>query len=348
MDKSRSRASGAPPSRDRGPPSLDDATARSILTSVPAIIYVYDVEKRAVVFLNRRLGEYLGYEKPSRAEAGTEWRDLIHPEDAERFAEYGERLRNVRQSEVVAWEYRLRHSSGEWRWFASHDVLLESNPDGTARLVVGSASDVTQQKLAQEHKDILLGEMQHRTRNLTAVIDAIARQSLPKDEPAVEQYYKTFIARLRTLFSAAEIVMSSQERVADLQKILDVAIAPFRDQATEGRIRLSGPPVSMAEEAAASLALAVHELATNAIKYGALSRRGGTVALNWQVRTKNGAPRLEVAWKERGGPQVKSPAHEGFGARVIRYAAARQKDGKVRLDYAPEGVSCEIGFSLPA
>ena len=346
MGKSGSRATGARPRRGQSSRSPDAVTAESILKTAPAIIYVYDIVNRTVAFQNRKLSEQLGYDE-AFAETTNEWRELVHPEDAARLGDYHQRISNIKPGETLVGEFRVRHASGEWRWFASHEVLLESNPNGTPRLTVGSASEVTQQKKAQEHKDLLLGEMQHRTRNLTAVIDAIARQSLPRGDPAVEQYYKTIIARLRTLFSAAEIVMSSQTRVADLQKILDVAVAPFRDETSEDRIRMSGPPVSMAEEAAASLALAVHELATNATKYGALSRAGGTVALNWQVLSDDGAPRIEIAWKEHGGPRVQSPVREGFGARVIRYAAARQKDGNVRLDYAPDGLTCEIGFTLP-
>lgn len=345
IDKSPPRTPGAASSGNRSSLPPDEATAKSILETAPAIIYVYDIAKRTVVFQNRRLGDELGYGEASSADAANEWRKLVHPDDTQRLEQL---IRNIRPGEVLVREYRVRHSSGEWHWFTSQDVLLESNADGTPRLTVGSASDVTQQKQAQEHKDLLLSEMQHRTRNLTAVIDAIARQSMPKGQPAVEQYYKTFIARLRALFSAAEIVMSSQERVADLQKILDVALAPFHDDATADRIQLSGPSVSMAEEAAASIALAVHELATNATKYGALSAVGGTIALNWEVLAKDGAPRIEIAWKERGGPRVQAPTREGFGARVIRYAAARQKDGNVSLDYDPDGLSCRIAFALPA
>jgi PAS domain S-box-containing protein len=330
------------------PLSADEANAWRILETAPAIIYVYDVAKGEVVFQNRRLAAQLGYEEGSAPAEGNEWRRLLHPDDARHLAGYDDRIRKILPDETLSWEFRVRHANGEWRWFASHDRLLTSNPDGSPRFTVGSASDVTLQKQANEHKELLLNEMQHRTRNLTAVIDAIARQSIPKNQPAVEQYYKAIIARLRALFAAAEIVMSSQRRVADLERILDVALAPFRDETSAGRIALNGPPVSMPEETAASLALAVHELATNAMKYGALSQPAGNVALTWQVSSKDGPARIDISWKERGGPRVKVPSHEGFGARVIRYAAARQKDGRVNLDYEADGVSCKIGFELPA
>lgn len=325
---------------------LDAALATRVLEGAPAIIYVYDVDHERIVFQNRNPAALLGYTGVPAPEVETGWRTLVHPDDVRSMPEYRRRLKAIKPGEILSQEFRVRHADGNWHWFASRDVLLESHPDGSPHYIVGSANDVTQQRKAQEHQELLLAEMQHRTRNLTTVIDAIARQSIPKGQPAIDEYYKVFIARLRALFSAAEIVMASQARVADLRKILETTLEPFGDEAKEKRIRLDGPSLAMPEEAAAGLALAVHELATNATKYGALSAPAGSVSLVWKVGGMNGTPKLEILWKEKGGPPVKPPSHEGFGSRVIRYAAARQKEGKVDLDYSSEGLSCRIAFSL--
>jgi len=325
---------------------LGSELAKRVLEKAPAIIYVFDVARERVVFQNRNPGALLGYPDALAERVEGEWRTLVHPDDVRALPEYRRRLKAIKAGEILSWEFRVRHANGSWHWFATHDVLLEASGDGTPKLTVGSASDVTQQRQAQEHQELLLAEMQHRTRNLTTVIDAIARQSLPRNQPAVEEYYRVIIARLRALFSAAEVVMASEARMADLRKILEATLAAFDDEGTKARIALEGPPLAMPEEAAASLALAVHELATNATKYGALSSREGIVNLTWDLNRSNGTPKLEILWKENGGPPVKQPSHEGFGSRVIRYAASRQKDGKVDLTYASDGVSCRIAFAL--
>jgi PAS domain S-box-containing protein len=314
--------------------------AAQVLARTPAVIYVQDLKKGGIVFLNRQIGALLGYPEG----AIPAWSDIMHPDDLAALKEYGKRIGKIRDGETMSFEYRVRDVHGDWHWFATRDTLLSSDKDGNPAFVVGSASDVTEQKQAEEHKDVLLHEMQHRTRNLTALIDAIARQSMPPGEPAVETYYKTFIARLRALFGAAEIVMSSQQRRADLGEILKVALSPFSAD-TGDRLRVEGPAVQLQEQTAASVALAIHELATNAMKYGALSTPEGQVSLRWKAKPKDKAAHVEIVWKESGGPPVRSPSREGFGSRVIRYATSRERDGSVVLAYEPSGVMCTIGFT---
>jgi PAS domain S-box-containing protein len=324
-----------------GPPAGRFDSAR-VLAKAPTVIYVHDVNSGGMVFLNRQIGALLGYP----ADNMPKWSDIMHPDDLKALAAYGKRIRAIRDGETLSFEYRVRDAHGDWHWFATRDTLLSIGKDGKPRFVVGSASDVTEQKQAQEHKDVLLHEMQHRTRNLTALIDAIARQSMPAGEPAVEAYYKTFIARLRALFGAAEIVMGSQRRQADLGEILKAALSPFSADTGE-RLRVEGPSVQVQEQTAASVALAIHELATNAMKYGALSTPDGQVSLLWSAKPKDNAAHVEIVWTESGGPPVRSPSREGFGSRVIRYATSRERDGSVALAYEPSGVTCRIGFTTP-
>jgi PAS domain S-box-containing protein len=316
--------------------------AAQVLAKAPAIIYVHEIRTGAIVFLNRQIGALLGYPEDSVPE----WAEIMHPDDRNALAAYEKRVATIREGETLSFEYRVRDVHGDWRWFATRDMLLSADTDGKPAFVVGSASDVTEQKQAEEHKDVLLHEMQHRTRNLTALIDAIARQSMPPNEPAVENYYRTFIARLRTLFGAAEIVMGSQRRQADLGDILKAALLPFAADTGE-RLHVEGPRVQVQEQTAASVALAIHELATNAMKYGALSTPKGQVSLQWKSKAKDKSAHVEIVWKESGGPLVRTPLREGFGSRVIRYATSRERDGSVVLAYEPSGVTCTIGFTTP-
>jgi PAS domain S-box-containing protein len=320
---------------------LEAALARHVLETVPSIIYVYDVKLERNVFQNRRLSELLGG-APSDAQAASEWTNYLHPDDAPRFPAHRKRLKAIRAGQALSWEFRLRHKDGDWRWFNTSDVLLEADRSGAPRLIVGSAADITEQKKIDEHKDVLLGEMRHRARNATTMIEAIGRQTLPRDQPEVEAYFKSYAARLRALFSAGEVVLSSSARLADMRALLESALEPFRVNGEKSRIELEGPAIEITEQVAGSLALAVHELATNASKYGALSGSNGSVSLKWDVSRG----RIRLDWKEKNGPPVAKPSHEGFGTRVIRHVARRESGGAVDLAYNPDGVRCRFEFSV--
>jgi len=320
---------------------LEAALARRVLEAVPAIVYVYDVKEGRNVFQNRRLGELLG--DASDTHQGTaEWQRYLHPDDEAKFPAHRKRLRAIRAGETLSWEFRLRHAQGDWRWFNARDVLLKVDTDGEPRLIVGSAADITDQKKIDEHKDVLLGEMRHRARNATTMIEAIGRQTLPRDQPEVEAYFKAYVARLRALFSAGEVILSSSARLADLRALLESALEPFRVNGERARIEIEGPPIEIAEQVAGSIVLAVHELATNASKYGALSAAKGSVSLTWDV--SHG--RVKLDWKEKNGPPVTKPAREGFGTRVIRHVARQQSGGAVDLAYSREGVRCSFEFNV--
>jgi PAS domain S-box-containing protein len=319
-----------------GPPSqqLDPALTYRVLEAAPMVTYVYDVQRERSVFQNRRFGELLGH-PPSD---GSEWALHIHPDDAERFPAHRERLKSIKRGETLSWEFRMRDVSGDWRWFLSRDSLLASDESGQPELVVGIASEITEQKRAEQHKELLADEMRHRARNLVAIVQAIGRMSRPKDQPEVNKYIDVFMGRLLTLLNTGGIVLSSTSRTADLREILDAALKPFASP----RISIQGPAVSLSEHTAGGMALAFHELATNAIKYGALSVEAGGVAIVWTVE----GSQFSMTWKESSGPLVAAPTSEGFGGLVIRQSIAREKGAKLALDYLPEGLVCRFEFEL--
>jgi PAS domain S-box-containing protein len=317
-----------------GPPSqqLDPALTLRVLEAAPMVTYVYDIRHERSVFQNRRFGELLGH-PPSD---GSEWALHIHPDDAERFPVHRERLKSIKRGETLSWEFRMRDVSGDWRWFLSRDSLLASDENGRPELVVGIASEITDQKRAEQHKELLADEMRHRARNLVAIVQAIGRMSRPKGQPEVNKYIDVFMGRLLTLLNTGGIVLSSTSRTADLREILDAALKPFASP----RISIQGPAVSLSEHTAGGMALAFHELATNAIKYGALSAETGSVAIAWKVE----GPQFSMTWRETGGPPVVAPTSEGFGGLVIRQSVAREKGAKIALDYLPEGLICRFEF----
>jgi PAS domain S-box-containing protein len=312
----------------------DPGFARAVLESTPAVIYVYDVQAEKSVYQNRRLSELLGHE-PDPSKELTEWQSFIHPDDAARFPAHRERLKKIKDGETVIWEYRLRASDGTWRWFQSRDVLLSKNAGGPL-LVVGNSADISEQKETETRHALLVGELRHRSKNFGAIVNAIARQTAPKDETAAAPF-NALVARLTTLLKTGDLVLETEPRVAPLKTVLETTLKPFVGR--QERIAIEGPEAALVEEAAGALALAMHELATNAMKYGALSNADGSISVAW---TRDGA-KVELQWKERHGPTVRAPKSDGFGMRVIRLGAP---GGEVRVDFAPDGVCCSFTLSV--
>jgi PAS domain S-box-containing protein len=320
---------------------LDIAMARRVLEAAPAVIHVYDLRRGASVFQNRRFGELLGH---APQDDSGEWTVHIHPDDAQTLPEHRERLRTIGAGETLSFEFRMRDVSGGWRWFLSRDTLLAEGEDGKPHLIVGSASEITEQKQAEEHKELLAEEMRHRARNFTAVVQAIARMSRPKGQPEANKYIDVFMGRLMTLLNTGGIVLSSTARMADLRAVLDATLASFGADNIRSRVSITGPEVLLSEHTAAGMALAFHELTTNAIKYGALSTEMGRISISWSL-TEGAQDRMfEMLWLETGGPPVKPPTSEGFGGAVIRQSVARERGAKTMLDYLPEGLSCRFEF----
>ena len=323
-----------------GPISTDAELAQQLLSAAPIVLYVYDVQKEQSIFQNRRLSDMLGHGELDGP--GSEWERLIHPEDAARFPEHRERLKTIAPGQTLNWEFRLRDSDGDWRWFLGRDALLSSDAEGKPLLIVGSAADVSEQKKAEQHKELLAEEMRHRARNLVAVVQAIGRMSRPKNQPEANKYIDVFMGRLMTLLNTGGIVLSSAERRADLAEIARTTLMPF--EMASNRIRVNGPSIELGERTVANIALALHELATNAVKYGALSNDDGAVSLKWAFDGET--KKLSLEWRETGGPPVSPPTSEGFGGLVIRQSVTREQHGSVTLDYVPEGLRCRIEMEI--
>jgi len=325
--------------------ALDAELACRVLEAAPTILYVYDIQKEQSVFQNRRIGDLLGH-PPAQDPERAGWPAFIHPDDALRFPEHRERLKKMQPGQMLSWEFRMRDVNGKWRWFLSRDSLLSSDDAGNPLLIVGSASDITEQKLAEQHKELLADEMRHRARNLVSIVQAIGRMSRPKNQPETNKYIDTFMGRLLTLLNTGEIVLSSASRTADLEAVVQTTLAPFRSESGPTRITTGGPTVALLERTAGGLALALHELATNALKYGALSVETGTASLAWMVSDQNSKRHFSMEWNEVGGPRVSVPPSEGFGGMVIRQSVARETDGRVTIDYLPEGLRCRLEFRI--
>jgi two-component sensor histidine kinase len=189
-----------------------------------------------------------------------------------------------------------------------------------------------------------MNELNHRVKNTLAIVQGLAHQTFRKGL-AVEDARAVFEARLAALSATHDLLTRRSWEPPPLRQIVAAAV-----EATAGpgaaRVEADGPEVSLAPQAAVSFALALHELCTNAVKYGALSADSGQVKVSWELAGVAEAPRLRFRWAESGGPAVSRPVRRGFGARLIETALARELGGRVELDFRPEGLVCGIDAPL--
>ncbi|HYG26147.1 MAG TPA: HWE histidine kinase domain-containing protein, partial [Caulobacteraceae bacterium] len=213
-----------------------------------------------------------------------------------------------------------------------------------ARLFQAAGREIAERKRAEEHQHLLINELNHRVKNTLASVQSIAAQTL-RAFGSVDEAREAFTARLMALSTAHNVLTQQSWERADLREIVAGAIQPF-DVPQGARFVVGGPQVWMEPKAALSLAMALHELGTNAAKYGALSIPAGKVHIGWTVAKGDGARRLSLAWREEGGPRVVAPQRTGFGARLIEKGLAADLKGRAEIRYEPAGVECLIEATL--
>lgn len=189
---------------------------------------------------------------------------------------------------------------------------------------------------AEQHRDLLARELDHRIKNLLATVQSLARQSFRdgQDQAALQAFY----GRLAVMADAHKLLTAQAAESADITAVIETAIGPFSDKERK-RFLLRGPALELHAKAALSLAMALHELCTNATKYGALRDEGGQVAIGWALTEGS---QLIITWRESGGPPVAVPTSKGFGSRMIERALAADLGATVSFDYAAEGLVCTI------
>jgi PAS domain S-box-containing protein len=269
---------------------------------------------------------------------GDSWSRGIHPDDRRAIGEAWSR--SVAAGEPYDAEHRVRHRDGSYRWARSR-AFPRRDPKGRIRLWYGTTEDIHERKVAEEHQRLLINELNHRVKNNLATVQAIALQTLKGDIPLAEARAR-FEARLMALSRAHNLLTEQNWGGASLKRV--VVDATEHLAAEPGRFTIAGDPLRLSPRAALALALALHELGTNAAKYGALSVEGGEVAIAWQI----GGGRLALEWKEKGGPPVAEPRQRGFGSRLIERGLEADLGGGARLVFEPDGLRCVVDASLDA
>lgn len=219
--------------------------------------------------------------------------------------------------------------------------------DEQGRLVgaVNMLVDMSDRKRAEEQQALLVRELHHRVKNTLATVQAIMG-STARTATSIEQFKEAMIGRIGSL-AKTHLLLSEEGATVALADILHSELDPF-DDGSEGRIRLEGPRVEVNSRLAVSLGMAIHELTTNAAKYGALSVYGGKVDVSWAVVIEATRHTLELDWVESGGPPVAPPTRQGFGSRLLEFVLPGQMQAQSRIDYRPEGVHVHCSLPLPA
>jgi PAS domain S-box-containing protein len=201
-------------------------------------------------------------------------------------------------------------------------------------------NDISDRKRAEAHRELLLNELNHRVRNTLATVQSMASQTL-RNAGVDQGVHRVLEARLITLSNVHNVLTDNIWDNADLQDVVQAALKPHQAPGRE-RFEISGPRLRLWPKSAVAVSMALHELCTNAIKYGALSVDSGRVAISWAVD----GDRFRLQWQERGGPKVAPPTRKGFGSRLIERGLAAELRGEARLDYPPEGVVCTVDAPL--
>jgi two-component sensor histidine kinase len=205
--------------------------------------------------------------------------------------------------------------------------------------MAGISLDITDRKIAEERQKLLIHELNHRVKNTLATVQSLAMQTYGGSEPAAGE---AFIERLHALAGVHDLLSEAAWEGASLSDVVSRTLAPY----VEGAhcLAVSGPAVRLAPNAAVTLNMAFHELATNATKYGALSRPGGRVDITWLTDDEA----VLIDWRESGGPPVPTPTHRGFGSRLIERGLARELGSQARFAFLPEGLRCHIRLPISA
>ena len=277
-----------------------------------------------------------------RGDEEDEYWSALHPDDRHLMRAFHE-LADKQDSFTS--EYRVVWPDGTILWLRGHGHVVARAPDGKAHRMVSIVADVTERKAAEDHNQFLMHELSHRSKNLLTVIQSIARRTA-RTAGTMEEFESRFGQRLQGIAASHDVLVGNSWQGAPLADLLRKHLEPFVDLQSS-RVELGGPDIVVGAEAAQAIGLAIHELTTNAIKYGALSGPAGTVKVTWALDDDAGAPRqLLLNWIEQGGPPVVPPSHKGFGHVVFDDMIERSLKGKVALEFAASGLSWRV--SIPA
>ena len=280
----------------------------------------------------------LGDGEPISTEA---LRESLDPEDADRTFDALHCAAGPNGPEQCVLEFRIRRrSDGAERWIALQGRRYPG-ADGDGSEIIGTARDITSRKQRETHMHLLMREVTHRSKNLLAIIQAMARQTV-KDSITAAEFEQRFSMRLRGLAASHDLLAARDWHGAAVDELVRWQLGPALDAAGI-RIGIQGPDLYLTPEAAQNIGLAFNELASNATRFGALSGRDGRVDIAWSLDPEGAeGRRFRISWSESGGPEVSEPRRTGFGHKVVERLTARALDGVVALSFPTSGLTWSL------
>jgi PAS domain S-box-containing protein len=275
--------------------------------------------------------------------------DILHPDD--RAAVRHAISKALREDGILQIGGRIRRKSdGAWRTIDMAGRFERDAPSRLPRRLIGVVADVTDRRIAEERQSLLIRELHHRVKNTLATVQAIVG-STARTASSIEDFYEAFVGRIKSLAHTHAVLTEDTWQTASLANLLLSELKPYAevtaDGEAEGRISLDGPAIDLPSEIAVPIGMAIHELTTNAAKYGALSNRTGRVAVTWSLEPGGPAGILRFHWRESGGPPVRPPSRQGFGSRLLQRVLITQVQAEVETDYDPEGLSLTMRAPIP-
>jgi PAS domain S-box-containing protein len=284
--------------------------------------------------VNETLCKLLGYTQAEMRQMT--FQDITHAEDVERNKAEVVNLLN-RGADSYRTDKRYVRKNGEVLW-CNLTVSLQRDVAGAPLHFVSIVNDISERVQAQERLQLLMSELGHRLKNQLAVVEAIGNQSA-RNAVSIDAFRSIFAGRIHALAASVDLIVRNSQNAVSLRELVARQLSAF-----VGELSADGPGVTLPGEAAETLGLALHELATNCTKYGAWSQAAGRVNVKWRLSDEQG--RLILIWQEEGGPLVQPPQRKGFGRTVIEMVAAQKLKANVKLDYKPEGLEWRLDMPL--
>jgi PAS domain S-box-containing protein len=309
------------------------------------VIWIRDADTLAMEYLSPAFATVYGASCEPYVGTGPDvWLSLVHPEDRADFAASIDRLR---AGERVRHEFRVvRPSDDAVRWIRNTDFPIRDDK-GRLKWIGGIGQDVSEEKANAARLRLLVAELQHRVRNMLTVVRSVFSRTV-ETGGSIDEIADHFKGRLDALARTQVIVTKTSSGLVDLENLVRDELLSVG--ASDGpTLSIDGPDVTLPPKTAESIGLALHELTTNAVKYGALKTPGATLDIRWSVNVgRAGAPRLDLLWTERGVPAVSvNPTREGFGRELIEEALPYRLGAETKLEFRGGGVRCAISVPLP-
>jgi PAS domain S-box-containing protein len=298
--------------------------------------------RRNVVHLSSRLAVLLGLAPGTPQIGAADFFECMHPDDIALFrVSLSEALRD---EHPFTHDIRVDDGDGDVRWLSFCGQILDRAEDGAPSILAGLCFDVTNQRRTQEAYDLLNRELSHRMKNLFSVVSSLVNMTSEHRSEARE-FVASFQARLNTFAAAHDALMKAEWHAIPLENLVEKALSPL---GVWGRIDLRNTRIVLGAQDAQTVVLVLHELATNAIKHGALSQGAGRIALTFETRppSDEAGAMLVMVWTENGGPPVSAPSTRGFGIRLIERLTKRQTSGETVLDWRAEGLRCCVELPI--